>query len=305
MPSISNEFTDWQKLIIVLDNESSGASEQRMALREGLFYCYPGGELIKGFFFDQFIVDEHVDRNAKCTPVELTLQTEDDSRLAWNLSTGKASSLTLSCDRHRQNFEWIEAEEISIGPGWQIQINFAPGWLGSGFLMDTYGSQFLGYEFNSRFTKREVFVWVRTYKRVTDNSPAFINVNDTTQVFGKTEVTLLNRWRWERLGPFPNEKTIRITIARPYNEAPGKFMALFMDTFVFTDDPFFSPEVDLTEPITPLHFTLPSATSLGAFQPDLPSGEYTCHIQIDSEGNLVDNFGRIPVLSKPVELSIP
>ena len=287
MPSIPNKFSEWKKLIIVLDNLSPGARDERMALTEGLIYCYPKGELIEGYNFDQIILNESARRGEKCIPVDLSLHAEQSSHLTWKLSAGNASSLTLLCDHRQRNYVWLEAEEIPVGPGWQVQINFAPGWYGSGFLMDTYGSQFLGYEFASPFSGQDLYVWVRTYKRVTDNSPAFINVNGTSKSFGDTEENFLNRWIWERLGPFPKAGKIRITIARPYTENLQNFMALFLDTFIFTDDSSFSPEVNLTEPMPPQHFPVSPHSPLGSFQPDLPPGQYTCRVQIDSDQNLV------------------
>jgi hypothetical protein len=305
MPTIADKFADWTKLIIVLDRKSPGAKEQRVALTEGLAYCFPRGQLLEGRYFDQFILDAGAYREAKCLPVTLTLNAENTSRLTWNVSAGKASSVTLLCERQRQNYVWLEAEEIPLGAGWQIEINFAPGWNGSGFVMDNYGSQFLSYDFGSPFSGQDAYVWARTYKRVTDNSPAYINVNDTTLPFGHTPEELLNEWVWERIGPFPNEEIIRITIARPYNENLQKYMALFMDAFIFTDDPTFNPEADLTESMPPQFFPLSSAASSGSVQPNLPSGKYTCHIQIDSQQPLVDAFGRLPVSSNTVEVSIP
>lgn len=305
MPAISGEFSAWKKLIIVLDNETLGSKDKRMALTEGLIYCYPDGELIEGHYFDQFILNEAVRRNSKCVPVELDLRAGNSSRLTWTLSADYATSLTLLCDRQQQNYVWVEAEDISLAPGWQMQTNFAPGWHGSGFIMDNYGSQFLGYEFTSTFDGQDFFIWSRTFKRVTDNSPAFINVNDITQSYGGTEKKYLNQWIWERLGPFPTTEKVRITIARPYNENLRNFMSIFLDTLVFTDDSTFSPENNLTKPMPPQTFPVTPNASSGSVQPVLQSGRYTCRIQIASERNLVDYFGRIPVISNSVELYIP
>jgi hypothetical protein len=61
----------------------------------------------------------------------------------------------------------------------------------------------------------------------------------------------------------------------------------------------------LTEPIPPQYFPLSFAASSGSFQPDLSAGKYTCHIQIDSQQYLVDAFGRLPVSSNNVEVTVP
>ena len=305
MPAITGEFSAWKRLIIVLDNVSPGSKEKRMALTEGLLYCYPHGELIEGYYFNQFIIDEAARHDSKCIPVEVELRAGNSSRLSWKLSSDFAASLTLLCDRQQQNYVWVEAEDISLGPGWQIQTNFAPGWHGSGFIMDNYGSQFLGYEFASTFDGQDIYVWSRTFKRVSDNSPAFINVNGITQSYGATEKRHLSQWIWERLGPFPKADKVRITIARPYNEDLRNFMALFLDALVFTDDLTFSPDENLTKPMPPQIFPVTPNAPSGSVQPDFPPGRYICRIQIASKHNLVDYFGRIPVLSNIVELTIP
>lgn len=305
MPAITKELADWKKLIIVLDNQTPGAREERTALTEGLAYCFPRGKLIQGYYFNQFILDEEARNAAKCSPVNVSLQLAVKSSLTWTVSAGRASSVTLLCDQQQMNYIWLEAEDLPVGPGWQTQINFAPGWFGSGFLMDNYGSDFLAYDFVSPFQAQDVYVWARTFKRVTDYSPAYLNIGDKTLPFGNSAENSLNRWVWERVGPFPNNEFIHITIARPYNENPQYFMALFLDTFVFTDDPNFSPETNLTEPMPPQNFPVKPNASSGTIRPDLPTGQYTCRVQINSAENLVDAFGRIPVTSNDVEMSIP
>ena len=82
-------------------------------------------------------------------------------------------------------------------------------------------------------------------------------------------------------------------------------MALFMDTFIFTDDPTFNPDADLTESMPPQYFPLSVSASSGSFQPNLPSGQYTCHIQVNSPQHLVDSFGRLPISSNNVEVTVP
>lgn len=305
MTAVSSELADWEKLVIVVDKKSIGAKEERLALTEGLVACFPGGILLEGRYFDRFLLDKAARRAAACTPAALRLRADDPPRLSWELSAGSADSLTLLCERQKLNYFRLEAEQIPLGPGWQIQINFAPGWEGSGFVMDNYNSQFLGYEFASNFGGREIFVWARTFKRVADHSPAYLTVNGVTRPFLETDGDLLNQWIWERIGPFPNGEFIRSTIARPYNENLQKFMALFMDVFIFTDDPAFSPEGDLTESMPPQQIAVPRNASSGTFQPDLPAGQYACRVQIASSQNLVDTFGRQPIFSNEVELRVP
>lgn len=304
MPAVSGELADWKNLIIVLDKTSPGAKEKRLALTEGLTACFPDGKILEGRFFDRFLLDEAARRSAACLPAALRLSADEPPRLTWELSAGRANSLTLLCERQTSNYVRLEAERMPPSPGWRVEINFAPGWEGSGFLMDHYGSQFLGYEFDSIFGRREIFVWARLFKRVVDRSPAYLTINGVTLPFAQTEENSLNRWIWERVGPFPNGERIRITIARPYNEDLQKFMSLFFDVFLITDDAALSPEGKLTEPMPPQRFAAANASG-GVIQPDLPAGQYVCRVQVNPNSNLVDAFGRRPILSNDVELRVP
>lgn len=305
MPAITGRYAEWKKLVIVLDKESPGMAEERAALTEGLVSCFPLGQLVEGRHFDRFILDETARKEPTCIPVQLSLSTEYSSRMRWELSAGSATSLSLWCERQKMNYHRLEAEEIPLGPGWQIQINFAPGWSGSGFLMDNHGSQFLSHELPALFSGNELYVWVRTYKRTSDHSPVYLTINGVTLPFADTAQSLLNQWIWERVGPFPNDGSIRITIARPYNESLHSFMAIFLDSLILSDEASLSPEASLTEPMPPQYFSVQTGARLGVFLPELPSGAYSCFAQVDSAQNLVDALGHQPVTSNTVEINIP
>ncbi|MBI3177359.1 MAG: hypothetical protein HYZ35_05155, partial [Chloroflexi bacterium] len=306
MPAINSEFADWKKLVIVLDKNSSGQRENRDFLKNGLLKCFRRGRLVEGNYFDHFIIDEAARADSDCVPVKLQINSYFSPELQWELSAGGASALILRCDRQRTNYQRIESEEISLAPGWQFQINFAPGWTGSGFLMDNYGSQFLFHEFDSSFGGTDLYLWARTYKRVADHSPALVTVNDTILAFANTPADMLGQWIWERVGPFPNSgATVRITIARPYEENLQNFMAIFMDAFIVTDDLSFSPESSLTDPMAPQIFSVGANERSGSIYQKLPPGQYTCRVELSSTQNVVDAFGRQPVISNEVEYSVP
>jgi hypothetical protein len=306
MTSITGEFANRKKIIVVLDKNSSGQREQRDFLKLGLIHCFPQGVLTEGNFFDRFILDEAARASSKCVPVKIELNAYFFPELQWKLSGGNASSLTLQCNRQRTNYQRIEAEEIPLGPGWQMQINFAPGWTGSGFLMDNLGSQFMFYEFDNAFVRSELYLWARTFKRVTNHSPVIITLGDQTLPLADTPEAALDAWTWERVGPFRNNGiAVRMTIARPYEEDPQHFMAIFIDTFILTDDPAFTPTSDLTDALTPQYFTVNGNAISGSIYPQLPPGQYSCRVELDSAQYLVDAFGKQPVVSNEIEFRVP
>lgn len=304
LPAIFNEYADWDKIIIVTDKMFSGAQDQRLELTEGLAACFPRGEVAEGRHFDEFIIDADARAHANCTPAQLSLTALDSGSLAWSLSAGEATNISLLCDKQERDYFWLEAEQIPLGPGWVTEINFAPDWSGSGFLADSYDSQFLYYELNSKFKGDQVFIWMRTFKRVVDLSPGMLLVNDVIAPFANTSEEYLNQWIWLKLGPFPNDETIRITISRPYDEDPTTFMALFLDSLVITDDADLNPAVNLTVRVPTQRFAVANATS-GIITPSLSTGQYTCRAQAESQSNLVDSFGNRLIVSNKIDIYVP
>lgn len=304
IPALFNEYANWDKIIIVTDKESSEAQEQRLSLTEGLAACFPRGTLAEGRHFDEFIIDADARAHANCTPTQLSLAALDSGALAWTLSAGEASTISLLCEKQEKNYFWLEAEEIELAPGWETEINFAPDWSGSGFLSDGYESQPMVYELQSNFDKDEIYVWARTFKRVLDRSPGMLIVNDVIAPFANASEDELNQWLWTRLGPFPNDETIRITIARPYEEDPNSFMAIFLDTLIITDDADLNPAINLTARIPTQRFVVTHAAS-GTFNPSLSSGQYICRAQAESQSDLVNSFGSRQILSNEIEIYVP
>jgi hypothetical protein len=304
LPAIFNEYANWDKVIVVTDKMFSGAQEQRLELTEGLAVCFPRGEIAEGRYFDEFIVDADARAHANCTPAQLSLTALDSGSLAWSLSAGEATNISLLCDKQERNYLWLEAEQIPLGPGWVSEINFAPDWGGSGFLADSYESQSLYYELKSNFKGDQVFIWMRTFKRVVDLSPGMLLVNDVIAPFANTSEEYLNQWTWLRLGPFPNDETIRITISRPYHEDPMTFMAIFLDALIVTDAADLNPTINLTVPAPSQRFAVGRASS-GTITPSLSSGQYTCRVQAESQSNLVDSFGNRPIVSNKIDIYVP
>lgn len=296
----------WKTLVVILDKTISSRSADRAALKTGLQTCYPDGILIEGKFFDRYLLDESARQQPACSPVRLTLLAAQPPELYWKLSGGAATFLNLLCERQALNYLRIEAETFPLGPGWHTEINFATDWSGAGFLLDFYGSQPLPYSLETPFENSEIYVWVRSFKRAIDDSPAYLAVNDVSLPYADTGEAALNQWVWERLGPFPNiGSTVRITIARPYHEEPAKFMALFTDLLLVTDDPTLTPDSQLKAQYPAQGFMISGGNTSGTITPTLPAGQYSCRLELRSSQPLVDSFGRQPVYSNEVEFHLP
>jgi 4-amino-4-deoxy-L-arabinose transferase-like glycosyltransferase len=304
--SISDKSESWETIVVVLDKTSQTRIDDRAALRSTLQNCYPRGKLVEGVFFERYILDKSAREGSNCKPAYLTLSMPQPPDLSWELSNGQASSLILECEQSINNVQQIEAETIPIAPAWQTEINFAPNWTGTGFLLDLYGSGPISYAIETTFENQETYVWVRTFKRVVDNSPATLTIDNVTLSFADTRGAELNKWIWERIGPFPNNDTIlSITMERPYNGDPAAFISLFIDSFIITDDPNLTPDSKLAVSYPPQKYTIHSGDTSGTITTDLPSGQYICRLELESKENLVDEFGKSPVFSNDVNITIP
>jgi 4-amino-4-deoxy-L-arabinose transferase-like glycosyltransferase len=305
LATIDTESANFDSFVIVLDKTDPARPEDRAALAAGLQNCYPLGRVLDGMYFQRFVIEPAALKQSVCTPVRLSLLAAQPPELYWKLSSGKASILNLNCSQESPDLSRVEAEGLPIAPGWQTEINFAAGWSGSGFLLDNFGSQPLTYTITSTFTKPEIYVWIRLFKRVVDHSPGMLTVNDVTRPFSESG-DALNTWIWERVGPFPNiGSTVRITIARPYNDDPAHFMALFLDSLVISNDAALTPDANTLTSLPPQGFLIPGGNSSGTISANLAPGQYSCRLELQSSSQLVDDFGRQPIFSNNVDFRIP
>ncbi len=310
LPHLAEHAADWERVDILLDRESSSQREQWDAMRRALFRCFPGGTLIEGHFFDRYRLDAAILSEPSCIPVQLSLEhldEEDDERaLAWTLSGGLVSSLRVACEQEKDDMLWVEAETFEWGPGWGEDVAFVSGWQGDGYLVDSYGSQAALHQTRLPNTV-PAYAWIRYYKRVVDQAPAYIEIDDDTFSFSDVDEDGVNEWLWERVGPFDlsaDAQNWRLT--RPYEDSPEKFMALFIDSVVFTTDADFSPLDGVQRDVVydQVH-QLTNPAQSGIIKLDLPQGRYFCRLGVESDQPLVDAYGRPDVWSDGLEIEIP
>ena len=245
-----------------------------------------------------------------CVPVRLQLAYSDEENpspeLAWQLSGGTTSSLRVACEQDREGIIWIEAEKFSWGPGWGADVAFVSGWDGEGYLVDSYGSQAAQYR-TDFLVGENVYAWIRYYKRVVDESPGYLQLMDTALNFANTPEENTNQWVWERIGPFAVFEGDQLwSIPRPYDQVPLGFMALFIDSVVFTTDADFSPTVsDYRQVVYQETYPLATPAQQGIVNFNLPSGRYFCRLGVQSDQPLVDAYGQPDVWSEDLEIEIP
>lgn len=295
---------DRPNIVIFLDKTTSASRQQRDDLAAALKKCYPSSQWYPGKYLDRVYLSQETLSHPACIATRLTLTQTTANTLTWSLSRGHTRQITLNCQSQRQNHQWLEAENLPLAPGWQINTAFATDWNGKGYIMDNSGSQPIRYEFNAP-QQGQMYVWLRTYKRTADNSPAHIEINGKDQSFGDYSGERLNRWVWERSGPFPvRAGSNTLVLSRPYLNNPQNFMAIFIDTLIFTFDENFDPQSNLYIPLPPQTFRYQPEQSQGEIELTLAAGQYLCSAQAEGALPLVDSFGHSPLTSEAIFLTI-
>ncbi|NOH03467.1 MAG: hypothetical protein HND47_16655 [Chloroflexi bacterium] len=289
---------------IILDKISWNSRQERDDLAKALADCYPQAKWTKGDYFDRVDINADALADSECTSAHLALEYTPEGNLAWKLSSGVTSRIALKCEIQQVNHAWVEAETFPISPGWQVETVYAIDWTGDGFLMDNFGSSPVVYSFEVK-EEGPLYVWVRYYKRVVDNSPARITIENNAYIFASIGEDKLNQWNWERVGPF-NVTTgyHKLELHRPYVDDPTKFMALFIDSMVFTANPDFTPSDTQYQPVRPQIYPLRQEQSRGELEHNLEPGTYRCYVETANR-SLVDAFGRTPVRSNTVNFIVP
>ncbi|MCQ3936525.1 MAG: hypothetical protein DPW18_05690 [Chloroflexi bacterium] len=288
---------------IILDKISWNSRQERDDLAKALESCYPQAKWIKGDYFDRVDIDAEALAAPECISAHLTLEFTPEGNLAWQLSSGTASRLALKCEIQQVNHAWVEAETFPAAPGWQVETVYAINWTGDGFLMDNFGSSPVLYIFEV-MEESPLYVWVRYYKRVVDNSPARIMIENNAYIFASIGEDKLNQWNWERIGPFEVTTGFHtMELHRPYLDDPTKFMALFIDSVIFTSNPDFIPSDNNYQPVRPQFYPLRQEQSRGELEPNLEPGTYRCYVEAGNR-SLVDAFGRTPVRSNTIHFIV-
>ncbi len=311
LPQLSTNAEQWPAVDILIDTETSTQRAAWDEMRSALLRCFPGGVLTEGHFFERYHLDAATLDDSACRPVRLKLgqgteyEEESANTLPWALSSGSINTLRVVCEQEPQNLLWVEGEDFTFGPGWGRDVAFVQGWQGSGYLVDSYGSQTALY--HSEFPAGEaIYAWARSFKRAEDNAPATLSLDNQSWSFADSTQITHFEWVWERLGPFENPTGIQNwRIERPYDAPPQEFMALFIDHIVFTSDPNFSPLNDSGRSIAfDKQYSFETPATQGFLQVNLPTGRYFCRVGLEGGTQFTDAYGNPEIWSNTVELNL-
>jgi len=299
LSGIESESPNHQNIEVIFDKKETKELDEILQL------CYPLGTLTEGYHFSRFSLRNSALEYKKCSSEELKLDLKNDNSFDWELINGKTQTLDILCEGFQTDIEWLEAEDLLMSPGWQIETEFAPGWSGTGFVMDNYGSDPLVVELNIGSIQKG-YIWVRYYERKVEQYPATITIQSIYYPFSKVKGDYLNFWKWGRIGPVNLDESSKLTINHPHDDEIQSFRAIFIDSFAITTDPDFTPRTDLWTPLPPQTFSFKQPRSSGTIRLVLPANSYRCRAGIESNLPVVSKDGSVSptLISNNVEFSI-
>jgi len=159
----------------------------------------------------------------------------------WMEDAAGPAQATLQCERLRPGIVVVEAEDMTIGSGWQVDRGFVPDFRGRGYLADqmTLGSASITVTLPATGTQN---LWIRTYYRALDDYPLYLTVDGQTFTHTCATDTPLGSWTWVRMASVNlGAGTHTIRIARPIQDRLPDTYPVWVDTLLLSDDPAFSP----------------------------------------------------------------
>lgn len=290
---------------VLLDKSTENDRQKRNNLTQALHMCYPNAKWTEGVFFDRMDIDEKSLVNPACISTVLTFTQKSSDTFSWELSQGVVNQVALQCNLLQADRNWIEAENLPLNAGWQFETAFAADWNGDGFIMDNYDSSPMIFDVE-KVQDGSMYIWVRYFKRAVDNSPAEITLNGQTLTFSDIKDDQLNQWVWEKVGPFNSSAgNYSVFLNRPYKDDPYGFIALFIDSLVYTHDPDFIPTDAQFQALPPHVFSFQNDRNQGTITTQLAPGTYSCYLEVTNKKlSLVDAFGFTPIKSEIIEFSV-
>ncbi|MBT3314110.1 MAG: hypothetical protein HN390_05810 [Anaerolineae bacterium] len=268
---------------------------------DALRACYPTGKVAEGKFFTRFQIENIKSAGIGCASASLRIEEDENNSIYWELEGEETQEVSVSCERRASDFLWLEAENLFMSPGWQTEISFASGWMGTGFARDNYGSAPLRIKQNTEISQ-DVYVWVRHYKRSIEEKPTYFVVEGASYPFADVGGNDLNIWQWERLGPITVDGDIEFSIS--HEGDVDHFMAIFIDSIVISANANFSPEEDLWQGTHPLVFSLDKPQREGPLHLDLSPGVYQCFAAVETNTPIAEMHGKSTVESNRIEVII-
>ncbi|MGH2592498.1 MAG: hypothetical protein ACRDGG_03200 [Anaerolineae bacterium] len=330
LPMLSHDVGAARQVTVLIDTTQDVLLDERLNIVNTLQRCY-SFDRTTTTYFDLYTLTASALAHPTCrsarlnivpppAPIEGGMTTTIP--IEWSLDSTPASQSDLRCWRAYPDIVWIEAESFGDRVGWTTDARFVTDWLGDGYLADDRGSQYAATTVDVPHPGA-YRLWVRAYRRQTDDFPAFIAIDRqlfavsadhlpplirvTGQLFpfGEADFGALNTWQWQPVADLTLESGLLVIgLTRPFDESRGRHIALFVDALALSANPNFDPRRDNRwQPA--LQMPGPNGEQTrGTFEVHLEPGHYRCEVIVSDGEKLVDETGAVGITSDPIVITV-
>jgi hypothetical protein len=296
-----------QEPAILYDKRLEPEDSQPQDAIDQVLSCYPSAEVRQGRFYDAYVYSRDALNSEACygapqpTPLSpgQSVPLGTPLVLSWQSEARQQTGYGVLLERRRPDVIFVEAEDFAHLNGWTVDVRFAPGFSGRGFLVDPFTTAEATHEVTVP-REGEYYLWIRSYRRVVDRSKNFVSVDGHSWLFSDLAQSVpLNQWAWSRIGPvWLSGGTHSIGLRREPD--PDVFMQMFVDSLVLTTDLQFDPATGSPwDTVVDSGIISSDATSFAVDGAAILEGEYRWRVQVFDGDLLVSADGSTGLWSEP------
>lgn len=299
MTRILDDGAQPREVRVIADSRKRDLGLDRVAVLDALQRCFTGVQTRTGKFIDVYHIPASALSGPSCTlhGQASLLSPADGAQISpgqpvefvWTAERGAPRTAKIQVERLNENLVYVEAEAFK-GPAWQRDSRFVDGFNGDGFLLDGHRA--------GRATAEVTVplggtydVWVRTYRRVADDTHVFLETAFGRQEVARPDPAQINRWVWERAGRYNfGAGTVQLAITKDHGTAPH--MSIFIDALYLSRDETFVPEQrTLWDTVLDVDDLAP-ANGRYSWNAVPGPGIYRWRVQTSDGTRLIDSTGR-------------
>jgi len=318
LPALSREGVYFEDVAVVVSHLPPTQADQddQSLILDALEQCAGGRLEYKGRWFSLYVLDAFSLQEARCVAPRVRLEgpfpvesVSEDRRLElrWRMEDAAGpAEVELECQQLSPDVVVVEAEDMRWDSGWDEDRRLAPGFRGRSCLADrtTVDDAYVAITFPLAGTYT---LWTRVYRQSPDTHPLHLVLDGRAEKLVYKAGDPLSQWVWKQVGDFYLGAGIHtLRMARPVQDTTLGTRPLCVDTFLFSADPSFDPQVESEWTLSlESRDAISAGTSSGAFQLDgLLPGSYRCWVTLADGGRLLDWNGQVGARSNTLHFVV-
>lgn len=310
---VSKDRNAYGSVRIIADGLKRDYGPERLEVLSALQRCFPGTAQRHLKYIAVYDMPGSALKAPACSasaqatlaspPANATLTPGQAVEFSWSVDGTLPPQFRIQVDQHKGSVMHIEAEEFSRDQGWAPENRYVGEFSGKAFLADSLHRA-------GKSSYRHVLpvagrydLWVRTYRRVLDDTHVFLEVNGMGAEIARSDSMRLNRWIWERVGSF-DLPAGEVLLAFSKDFGTAQHMSIFIDDLMLSGSPDFDPsQQSLWDTVLD---TGPDTGAANKFRLEMPlqPGQYRWRVQLLDGEKLVGDLGRPGAWSAHQEFTV-